>query len=118
MSAFSEDKLSLRGNKVVVCTAPEPRELLWKNMDFSFKRDLMFEVLFIMVMIGLMALAFKIQFAFVDYAFEEYSLQHMNFAVVYEAFVMAFITVCLNYLLRLIVKILASINKPHSYTIQ
>lgn len=31
---------------------------------------------------------------------------------------MAFITVCLNYLLRLIVKFLASINKPHSYTIQ
>lgn len=30
----------------------------------------MFEILFIMVMIGLMALAFKIQFAFVDYAFE------------------------------------------------
>lgn len=39
-------------------------------MDFSFKRDFMFEVLFVMVMIGLMAIAFKIQFAFVDYAFE------------------------------------------------
>ena len=87
-------------------------------MDFSFKRDFMFEVLFVMVMIGLMALAFKIQFAFVDYAFEEYTMKHMNFVVMYEAFVMAFITVCLNYLLRLIVKFLASINKPHSYTIQ
>jgi hypothetical protein len=69
MAMLGEDKLTLKGNKVVVCTAPEPRELLWKNMDFSFKRDLMFEVLFIMVMIGLMALAFKIQFAFVDYTF-------------------------------------------------
>ena len=39
-------------------------------MEFSFKRDLTFEVLFIMVVIGLMALAFKIQFAFVDYAFD------------------------------------------------
>jgi len=38
-------------------------------MDFSFKRDFMFEVLFVMVMVGLMALAFKIQFTYVDYAF-------------------------------------------------
>ncbi len=67
-------------------------------------------------MIGLMALAFKVQFAFVDYAFAEYSQDHQTFAVLYEAFVMAFIIVCLNYLLRLIVKYLASINKPHSYT--
>ena len=63
-----------------------------------------------------MALAFKVQFSFVDYAFEEYNKQHSGFAVMYEAFVMAFIIVCLNYLLRLIVKFLASINKPHSYT--
>lgn len=41
-------------------------------MDFSFKRVLLFEVLFVMVMVGLMALAFKIQFGFVDYAFEQY----------------------------------------------
>jgi len=78
----------------------------------------MFEVLFVMVMIGLMALAFKIQFAFVDYAFEQYSHHHINFVVMYEAFVMSVIIVCLNYLLRLIVKFLASINKPHSYTQQ
>jgi hypothetical protein len=115
---MAKDPLTLKENSVVVCKAPEPRELLWKNMEFSFKRDLMFEVLFVLVMIGLMALAFKIQFAFVDYAFEEFSKNHITFAVVYEAFVMSFIIVCLNYLLRLIVKFLASINKPHSYTQQ
>ncbi len=36
----------------------------------------------------------------------------------FQSFIMAFIIVCLNYLLRLVVKFLASINKPHSYTIQ
>lgn len=117
-SFMAKDPLALKENSVVVCKAPEPRELLWKNMEFSFKRDLMFEVLFVLVMIGLMALAFKIQFAFVDYAFEEFSKNHITFAVAYEAFVMSFIIVCLNYLLRLIVKFLASINKPHSYTQQ
>lgn len=75
-------------------------------------------MLFVMVMVGLMALAFKIQFAFVDYAFEEFQQKHMTFAVVYEAFVLSLIIVCLNYLLRLVVKFLASINKPHSYTQQ
>ena len=87
-------------------------------MDFSFKRDFMFEVLFVLVMIGLMALAFKIQFSFVDYAFEEFNQHHMNFAVVFEASILSLIIVCLNYLLRLVVKFLASINKPHSYTQQ
>lgn len=113
-----KDPLTLKDQKIVVCKAPEPRELLWKNMEFSFKRDFMFEMLFVMVMIGLMALAFKIQFAFVDYAFEELEHDKGSFVVVYEAFVMAVIIVCLNYLLRLIVKFLASINKPHSYTQQ
>lgn len=78
----------------------------------------MFEVLFVLVMMGLMALAFKIQFAFVDYTFDSYEKQDLNFAVAYEAFVMSFIIVCLNYLLRLVVKFLASINKPHSHTQQ
>lgn len=71
-SVFTKDALTIKGNKIVISKAPEPRELLWKNMDFSYKRDLMFEVLFVLVMIGLMALAFKIQFAYVDYAFEGY----------------------------------------------
>jgi len=70
LSLFTNDPLNFNANKVVVFRAPDPRELLWKNMDFSFMRDFTFELLFLLVMIGLMALAFKVQFAFIDYAFE------------------------------------------------
>jgi hypothetical protein len=72
-------------------------------MEFSFMRNIVFEILFIFVMIGLMALAFKIQFAFIKYAYDIRTQGIQSFALIYEALIMALIILVLNFILRLVV---------------
>lgn len=62
--------LSYNNRTVVVYRAPAPREVIWKNLSFSFFKSIVAELLFISTMVLLIYLAFKIQFIVVGYAYE------------------------------------------------
>jgi hypothetical protein len=51
---------------IIVNKAPAPREVIWNNLHFSYIRSLVFEVLFIVCMLAMLAGALKIILVFMS----------------------------------------------------
>ena len=53
---------------IIVNKAPAPREIIWENLRFSYIRSLIFEIMFIAVMILLLGGALRTILFFMNYS--------------------------------------------------
>lgn len=62
--------MEFKEKQLVFYRAPAPKEIIWENLQFSFVRNLFFEVLFIIGMGLFILLTFRVQYVFVRYMYE------------------------------------------------
>jgi hypothetical protein len=69
LSPLRVPPLMLKDSVVVVAQAPGPRDVIWENLSYSFLRSVVAEVLFVVLMVVVLGLAFRLQSVLVEFAY-------------------------------------------------
>jgi hypothetical protein len=113
MLSLITPSLTFHNRVIIVQRAPAPKEVIWENLHFSYYRNVLFEVLFVLCMLVMIWGGFKVQVLFTTYAFmlKERGFSEGEWFIIMEALVMSGLVVGLNSLLRLVVQHQLSIDK-------
>lgn len=122
LGKWASPYLKFKDNTILVHEAPDPTDLIWKNLHYSVWRDIFNYTFLYVLSLLILVLSFYIQFKVIvistqmkdEIEDELEKRQERYFIVQMAALGVSSITIMINFLLRLAVYFFAYMEKPYS----